>query len=129
MSEQLEKEVVNLQRQLQDLDNEARKVISKDQSDIAVQIFREIEQVINAVAATNNFDLVLSFPDSTTKDDFYSPDNVVRKLASQAAIPLYFKKHIDLTDAVITTLNASFPAPTTPPGAAPAAPAPGQPPQ
>lgn len=126
LREQMEKQVVTLQRQLQDLDNEARKVISADQASIAVQIFREIEQVINAVAATNNFDLVLSFPDATTKDDLYSQENVVRKLASQAAIPIFYKKHIDLTDAVITTLNASFPAPP-PTGAAPAA-APNTPP-
>lgn len=117
LREQYEKQVVMLQRQLQDLDNEARKVISADQASIAVQIFKEIEQVINAVALQNNFDLVLSFPDSTTKDDLYSQDNVVRKLASQAAIPIFYKKHIDLTDAVITTLNISFPAPPPTPGA------------
>lgn len=130
LREQYEKQVVALQRQLQDLDNEARKVISADQASIAVQIFREVEQVINAVAATNNFDLVLSFPDATTQEDFYSQDNVVRKLASQAAIPLYYKKHIDLTDAVIKTLNASFPAPApAAPGTPAIVPNPPQPPK
>jgi Skp family chaperone for outer membrane proteins len=110
--EQMEKEVVAYQRQLQDLDNEARKTITAKQGSIAVQIFREIETVVDAVAKTNNFDLVLSYPDATTKDEMYVTDNVVRKLASQAAIPLFYKPHIDLTGAVITTLNASFPAPT-----------------
>jgi Skp family chaperone for outer membrane proteins len=107
--EQWEKQVVNLQRALQDLDNEARKVISKKQGDIAVQIFREIEGVVQAVATTNNFDLVLSYPDATTEAELYSQDNVVRKLASQAAIPLFYKPHIDITSAVVQTLNARYP--------------------
>ena len=125
--EQMEKSVLNLQRQLQDLDNEARRVISKEQADIAVNIFKEIEQVVEAVAKTNNFDLVLSYPDGTTKDELYSQENVVRKLASQGTIPLFYKPHIDLTNAVVQTLNASFPAPVTP--SSPPAPSAPQPPQ
>jgi Skp family chaperone for outer membrane proteins len=113
VKENLEKQVVNLQRQLQDIDNEARKVISKEQGDIAVQIFREIEGVIRAVATTNNFDLVLSYPDATEDNEMYVQDNVVRKLAAQAAMPLYYKPQVDMTKAVIDTLNVSYPVATT----------------
>lgn len=126
MREAMEKEVLAINRQLQDLDGEARKVVTAKQGEIAVAIFREIETVVDAVAKTNNFDLVLSYPDATTKDEMYVVDNVVRKMASQAAIPLYYKPHIDLTNAVIATLNASFPAPVTQAGAATPAPAPPQ---
>jgi len=121
MKEQLEKQVVNLQRQLQDIDNEARKVISKEQGDIAVQIFREIEGVIRAVATSNNFDLVLSYPDATEDNEMYVQDNVVRKLAAQAAMPLYYKPQVDMTAAVIQTLNASYPVAATGTPAAPPA--------
>src|SRR5439155_24139382 len=84
--DQYEKDILRLQRELQDLDAQARKEIGKEQGDIAVQIFKEIEGVIQAVAVANGFDLVLSFPDATTTDggDMYSQDNVVRKMASQA---------------------------------------------
>jgi Skp family chaperone for outer membrane proteins len=125
--EDMEKQVVNLQRYLQDIDNEARKVIGKEQGDIAVAIFREIEGVIKAVATTNNFDLVLSYPDATEDNEMYIQDNVVRKLAAQAAMPMYYRPHIDITAAVIQTLNASYPAPAATgvapvSGTAPAAP-------
>src|SRR5207302_1003594 len=82
----------------------------KEQGDIAVQIFKEIEGVIQAVAGAHGFDLVLSYPDSASSDptEMYSQDNVVRKMASQAAIPIYYKPHIDLTDAVVKTLNMRF---------------------
>jgi Skp family chaperone for outer membrane proteins len=111
----LEKQIVNLQRALQDIDNEARKVIGKEQGDIAVQIFREIEGVIKAVAASNNFDIVLSYPDATEDNEMYTQDNVVRKLAAQAAMPLYYKPHVDMTKAVIDTLNMSYPVAATTP--------------
>jgi Skp family chaperone for outer membrane proteins len=120
--EQMEKQIVNLQRSLQDIDNDARKVISKEQGDIAVQIFREIEGVIKAVAASNNFDVVLSYPDATEDAEMYTQDNVVRKLAAQAAMPLYYKPHVDMTKAVIDTLNMSYPVAAS--GATPAAPRP-----
>jgi Skp family chaperone for outer membrane proteins len=120
--DQIEQRILTLQRELQDIDTRARKEISKKQGDIAVQIYREVEGVIQAVAAANGFDLVLSYPDATSQEEMYSQDNVVRKMASQAAIPLFYKPHIDLTQAVVTTLNARYPAAPASPGSAPAAP-------
>ncbi|HTK75290.1 MAG TPA: OmpH family outer membrane protein [Gemmataceae bacterium] len=122
--DQYEKDILRLQRELQDLDAQARKEIGKEQGDIAVQIFKEIEGVVQAVAAANGFDLVLSFPDSSSNqpDEMYSQDNVVRKMASQAAIPLFYKPHIDLTSAVVQTLNTRYPpaaATPTPPAGRP----------
>jgi len=125
--EAMDKEIVAMNRQLQDMDADARKTITAKQGSIAVGIYQEIEKVVEAVAKMNNFDLVLSYPDSTVDSEKYITDNVVRKLASQAAIPLYYKPHIDITNAVIQTLNASFPAPgATPASPAPAAPTPPQ---
>jgi Skp family chaperone for outer membrane proteins len=118
--EQFEKQIVNLQRSLQDVDNDARKVISKEQGDIAVSIFKEIEGVVRAVATSNNFDIVLSYPDATDDNEMYTQDNVVRKLAAQAAMPLFYKPHVDMTNAVIQTLNANYPAPVA--SSAPAVP-------
>ena len=63
------------------------------------------------MAASNNFDIVLSYPDATEDAEMYTQDNVVRKLAAQAAMPLFYKPHVDMTNAVIQTLNASYPAP------------------
>jgi Skp family chaperone for outer membrane proteins len=121
--EQIEKNILALNRELQDLDNQARKDIGKEQGEIAVAIFKEIEGVIQAVAATNNFDLVLSYPDATDPNEQYLQDNIVRKLAAQAAMPLFYKPHIDLTPAVITTLNYRYPVAAAP-GTAPSTAAP-----
>lgn len=107
--EQIEKQVLQVQRVMQDIDNEARKTIGQEQSTVAITIYKDIEGVIQRVAATNGFDLVLSYPDATTDAEMYSQANVVRKMASQAAIPIYYRPHIDLTDAVVKTLNAQFP--------------------
>lgn len=116
-AEQLKKRGVQLEREMQDLDAEARKDISAQQGTIAVGIYRDIEGVIQRVAVANGFDLVMSYPDATTESEMYSQPNVVRKLAAQAAIPLYYKPHIDITDAVVQTLNATFPVAAASPSA------------
>jgi len=120
-AEQLKKRGVQLEREMQDLDVEARKEISAQQGTIAVGIYKDIEGVVQRVAVANGFDLVMSYPDATVDSEMYTQANVVRKLASQAAIPLYYKPHIDITDAVIQTLNATFPVAAVPAGATPPA--------
>jgi Skp family chaperone for outer membrane proteins len=115
--EQIERTILAINRDLQDIDNEARKVISKKQGDIAVMIFREIESVIKSVATSQGYDIVFSYPDGTTPEEMYSQDNIVRKLAAQAAMPLFYKPQNDVTQHVIVTLNHYF----QPTGAAPGA--------
>jgi Skp family chaperone for outer membrane proteins len=105
----LQRRLVQLEREAQDLDAEARKQITAKQGTVAIGIYKDIEGVIERVAAANGFDLVLSYPDATADTEMYTQPNVVRKLASQGAIPIYYKKHIDITDAVVQTLNATFP--------------------
>lgn len=118
----LEMQMKQLDREMQDIDTQAKKDISAQQGTIAVGIYKDIEGVIQRVAVANGFDLVLSYPDAITTEDLYSQQNVVRKLASQAAIPIYYKPHIDITDAVVATLNATFPVPPVPPTTSAAAP-------
>jgi Skp family chaperone for outer membrane proteins len=120
--ENMRKQAVQIEREMQDLDAEARKQISNQQNSIATSIYKDIEGVIQRVAVANGFDIVLSFPDATTDTEMYSQPNVVRKLASQAAIPIYFKPHVDLSDAVVQTLNATFPVAAAPPATNPGAP-------
>jgi len=123
-AENMKKRITQLQREMQDLDQEARKEIGNQQGTIAVDIYKNIEGVIQRVAVMNNFDIVLSYPDAVSDTEMYAQANVVRKLASQAAIPIYYKPHVDVTDAVVQTLNATYPVPkspvqTPPTGAAP----------
>jgi Skp family chaperone for outer membrane proteins len=113
-ADQIKKRVTQLEREMQDLDAEARKDISAQQGTAAVEIYKNIEDVVSRVAAANGFDLVISYPDATTDADMYSQPNIMRKLASQGSVPLYYKRHIDLSDAVVQTLNATYPAPPPP---------------
>ena len=119
--EQMKKRQLQLQREMQDLDAEARKDIGNHQGTIATSIYNDIQGVVQRVAVTNGFDIVLSYPDATSDNDMVSQANIVRKLASQAAIPIYHKPHVDLTDAIVQTLNATYPVPKTPAASAPPA--------
>ena len=55
--EAMDKEIVAMNRQLQDMDADARKTITAKQGSIAVQIFKEIETVVDAVAKTEQLRL------------------------------------------------------------------------
>lgn len=116
--EAIEQQARVLDREMQDIDAQAKKDISNQQGTIAVAIYKDIEGVIQRVAVANNFDLVMSYPDAIGDGEMYSVQNVVRKLASQAAIPMYYKGHIDISDAVVQTLNLQFPVAPPPTSAA-----------
>ena len=76
--ENIKKRITQLEREMQDLDAEARKEISSKQGSIAIEIFKNIEEVTQRVAIANGFDLVLACPDATNEQDLYSQPNVVR---------------------------------------------------
>ena len=128
----LEKQGVVLTRQLQDLDAEVRKKIDKMSTDALQTLHDDIRRVVDAVAKTNNFGLVMAYPDATTDEEKRSPVYFDMKLRPTAAMPFYVGPGNDITDAVIATLNihckptglavtpASATTPATAPGAGPA---------
>ena len=129
----LDKQGVALTRQLQDMDAEVRKKIDKMSTDALQTLHDDIRRVVDAVAKTNNFGLVMAYPDATTEEERRSPVFYDMKLRPTAAMPFYVGPGNDITDAVIATLNihckppagsvvtpASATTPATAPGAGPA---------
>lgn len=120
-----------LQRQLEDMEKQARKEIDEKSMSHLRTLFGELRTVVDAVAKTNGFDLVLAYPDASTPEEMASPMYLEMKLRTPAAMPFYVNPNIDITTVVIQTLNKNFPAPgpvspvsaTAPvPGTAPVAP-------
>jgi Skp family chaperone for outer membrane proteins len=113
-------EVRKLAREIEDIDGVAQKEVTQKQGEIASQVYKEIEGVIAGVARSYDLELVLSFPDATSPEEAGLPATIFRKLSAPAALPIYFAPNLDITQAVVDTLNRTFPAPV----AQPAAPAP-----
>ncbi len=110
--ERIQKEAVGLQRQIEDVKNEAEKVLGDMTDKTIVDVYQNIKAVINDIAVTNNLDLVMCFPDASTPEDDRKPTVAQLKLQTQALIPFYHR-NMDITEVVIVTLNRRHPAPPT----------------
>ena len=119
--EQLQKEGLAYGRQVEDIDQEAQRVLGELTDKTIVEVYQNIKAVINDIAVTNNLDLVMCFPDASTADDDKKPAVAQLKLQTPALIPFYHRG-MDITEVVIVTLNRRHPAP--PVALAPMAPAP-----
>src|SRR5206468_2114956 len=84
---------------------------------ISVQLYKEIETTVASIARSYDLELVLMYPDATTDAEAASPANVFKRLSAPAALPIYLSPSIDITDAVVKTLNVQFPPPPPQPQA------------
>jgi len=118
--EKLEKDIKSAQRDLEDVGNEGKAVIGKKTDEQLVLLYREIQDMAQRYAMARGFEMVLHFNDAlaSSPQEYYSAQNVARKMQAGALMPLYVHPGMDISYQVVQTLNASV-KPTTP------APAPG----
>ena len=112
--EKMQKEAMNLNRQIEDIDQEAQRTMGEMTDRMIGEVYHNIKTVINDIAVTNNLDLVMCYPDATTPDDEKRPQVAQLKLQTPALIPFYHR-NMDITQVVVDTLNRRHPAPPTPP--------------
>lgn len=114
----LEKQGVALARTLQDLDIEVRKKIDKASTDYLSVLHDDIRRVVQAVAETNKFGVVMAYPDATTDEERKSPVYFDMKLRPSGAMPFYVSPTCDMTETIIATLNKFCPPTSIVPAAA-----------
>lgn len=125
---ELEQQMVALQRSFEDEERKIRKEIDEKSAAHLRTLFAEIRTVVDAVARTNGFELVLAYPDALTEEERNLPIYFDLKLRPPAAMPFYVSPNIDITSVVVQTLNKNFPAPGPVSPAGATAPAAGTPP-
>ena len=115
--DELNKKVVELTRNLEDQDRTLRKQLDDESAGYLKNLFLEIQTCVKAVVDANGFDLVMAYPDALTKEEMESPMYFDLKLRPNAAMPFYVSPSADMTDILIATLNARYPAPAATPAA------------
>jgi hypothetical protein len=75
-----------------------------------IEVYQNIKSTIDAIAVTNNLDLVMCYPDASTAEDEKKPALAQLKLQTPALIPFYHRG-MDITEVVVKTLNTRHPAP------------------
>lgn len=105
--EQIEQQITALQREIEDVKRDARKYAAKKSDETLVALYKNIHTVIEKIAQVNGIDLVLTYADGSDPDNKFDPRSVRMKLQSTSAMPFYHN-NMDITDAVVTTLNKHF---------------------
>jgi Skp family chaperone for outer membrane proteins len=116
--EKYEKDGKTLQREMQDIADEAKNTLGKKESDQLVIIYKEVAQAVSQFATANDLDLVLHYNDATTPEEMSSAANIHRKMGSGPCTPVYYKPgEVDISLAILQMLNQKLQA--SAPAAAP----------
>jgi len=103
--EKIQQQLKDLERQVQDLGETAKKQLGKMRDDQAVQIYQEVEQAVQAYARANDIEMVLHFNDAVAPADLYHAANIERKLQTGACMPMYVAPGMNITDIISRMLN------------------------
>ena len=100
----LQQEQLSLQNEVVD----SKKAFAKRQSDMAVEVYGDLQKVINSIATTQGLELVMTYPDITDPKEVGKAPDAFRLLANQSAMVAWKHPGLDITDTVIATLNHYF---------------------
>ncbi len=118
--EQLEKDSKRLQMEMQEMGEDFKKRFDKQRGEMAVALYREIEDAVTAYARANDIELVVHYNDATTPAELYHPANIQRKMQGAGCTPIYKAPGMDISDAVVQMLNQKYaPATSAVPGVRP----------
>jgi Skp family chaperone for outer membrane proteins len=104
--EKYEPKLRELKRQVEEEEISAKQHFSKQSAKATVRIYRDIEDAANRIAKAQDLELVMFYTDAVTEADFYTPENLQRKLSqSSALVPMIVAPGMDITETVIEALN------------------------
>jgi Skp family chaperone for outer membrane proteins len=106
--EQIEKRLTELKRLIDDNKQDANKTLVKKQESQLTILYQEVRGVVEKVALSRGFEMVLHFNDATTQQEYWSPPNIARKMQAGALMPMYWAGSLDISVDIVTTLNAAY---------------------
>src|SRR5262249_43272033 len=104
----MQKQIVDITREIEDNKRDAQKAITKKQTDMLKIVYGDVQDAAIRYARAHNFEMVLHYNDMITREDYTSVGNIVRKMEQSACIPLYWAPGMDISMQVVESLNASF---------------------
>ncbi len=102
------KEMKQLERQMQDIADDAKNILGKKEADQFVQLYREVRDAVAAIARYYSIDVVMHYNDAFEEKDMDTPQNVARKMGHAGCMPLWVAPGSDISDTVIEYLNRAY---------------------
>lgn len=97
-------------RKIEDIDREVRSRVGKKQEEQIVGLYRDVSEAVKGYAQANSIQLVLAYGDPAEGDHFTFP-NVNRKMQGMdlgTTNPFFFVPQVDISQAIIDTLNHRY---------------------
>jgi Skp family chaperone for outer membrane proteins len=104
--EALERALRAERRKMEDLQEEARRKLSRMNDDQTVALYKKVREAATRYAQAHAFELVLQYSEPGREADLDSPANVLRKMQSAGCSPLYAAPGIDISKEIVAVLNA-----------------------
>jgi Skp family chaperone for outer membrane proteins len=106
--EAIEQQLKELKRKAEDNKNVGTKALSKRQEQGITTIYLDIYHVAERIAKSRGFEMILQFNDLTDQREYWSAQNIMRKLQAPGCTPMYWNGGLEITQDVVTTLNSSY---------------------
>jgi Skp family chaperone for outer membrane proteins len=103
--EKLEKEVKEVQKDLEENKETSKKKLGKRSDDQMKVIYMDVMEATQSYATTHDLDLVLQHNDAITQEYLFSAQNIARKLSTGGLMPLYSKEEMDISQDLVVLLN------------------------
>jgi Skp family chaperone for outer membrane proteins len=122
--EAIQRDMIALQRKMEDLNGEMEKAIGARSDDITVQLYRDLQENVQKYAAANNFQAVLAYREPPTGDPLNMMVLVRRDNAMKMGTlsGMVVPPGLDISGAVVNLMNQNYAAAPGAPGAAPVTP-------
>jgi Skp family chaperone for outer membrane proteins len=106
--DQIDKRLKELKRLAEDNKAEGTKALSKKQEQGVRTLYMDVYGVAERIAKSRGFEMVLQFNDLIDQQEYWSAQNIQRKLSTAACTPMYYHAGLDISHDVATTLNSSY---------------------
>jgi Skp family chaperone for outer membrane proteins len=103
--EELEEQLKDLQRRIEDNKARASKALQKRQGEQLAELYSDVERAARRLAKDRGYDLILHYNDATDDADRRSEANVTRKMQAGALIPIFAGPGVDISEDVAAALN------------------------
>jgi Skp family chaperone for outer membrane proteins len=113
MKEQLEKEMRDIQRAMQDKTDDGKKALAEMEAKQFSTIYKDVQDMTTRYARARGIEIVMHYNDGTTEAEVNNPMNIGRKMGQGACFPLYTAPGIDISQDVLAYLNQAVAAEPT----------------
>jgi Skp family chaperone for outer membrane proteins len=105
--EKLAQDGKNIERQMQDLSDQAKRTLAKDEQEEMVIVYKEVAAAVASYAEAHDIDLVMQYNDGINDAEMNSANNIGRKMMTGPCTPLYYRERgMDISQDILEILNS-----------------------